>query len=426
VLPLLVQVTNKESGAQIEAGFKRSPVRIGRNTLNDLAIDEGFISQWHGLVRFDEETTQFLDLGSTNGTDLNGQRLDKNVEVEVTPETKLQIGPLRFTFLRMALREDQVLSRRASAFALGGTKRVAKRVAEGGTVELGGEVSADQIADTISKASGGIASKKELMQMAMRQRDLMNRLKPLYEAFVTAQDALEEALREGLVDASEVEKTTRANLLETQFPRAFTTAAIRTEAGLEQTGEDVPGWMERLAPGSSGEWDNPLGAMERAGAVVETFAAALIDLEAGQKQIRKDLNIEPPDQTNALPKFNDSRELLAYLLDGNVDGRERMQELTRSFADIAHHQIGIISGVNDGARAILSAISPHAIGASAAGAIAKTSFGVGDFIWPFTAAGNYYKFAAKHFELSTGERFVNHLFGPAFARAYYRISGRRS
>ena len=425
MLPLLIQVTNKETGAQIEAGFKRSPVRFGRNTLNDLAIDEGFVSQWHGLIRFEEETTSFLDLGSTNGTELNGNRLDKNVEVDLTPETKLAIGPLRFTFTRVALRDDQILARRASAFTLGGTKRLTKGVADGGTVELGGELSADQLAATLA-TSTGVTNKKQLVQMALRQRELMDKLKPLYATFEVAQAQLEAAVKEGLADATAEESDTRSQLLAAQFPKAFDAPTIRAEAGLSNSMDEVPNWFERLAPGSSGEWNNPLAAMERAGAVLETFASAIIDLEAGQDQIRKDLGIERGADSNGLPRFNDSQELLAYLFDGNVDGRDRIDELSRSFADIALHQLGIVAGATDGARAVLSAISPHAIGAVGRGAMVKTSFGFGDWVWPFSAASSYYKYAAKHLEISTGDSFTDQLFGGQFGRAYYRITGRRN
>lgn len=423
VLPLLIQVANKETGAQIEAGFKRSPVRIGRNTLNDLAIDEGFVSQWHGLVRFDADNTTYIDLGSTNGTELDGSRLDKNVEVEVGPETKLAIGPLRLTCVRVALRDDQILSRRASAFTLGGTSKQAKRIAAGGTVELG-NMTADQLADTMAKSSG-VSNKKELVQMAIRQRALMDEIKPLYAAFEQAKAALDAVIERGMNDATPTEKPTRAQLLEAQFPKAFETAQTRATAGLEPTGSDVPAWFERLAPGSSGEWESPIAQMERAGAVLETFAAALIDLEAGQSQIRKDLSLEPKAESSGLPTFTDSRDLLRYLFDASVDGRDRIDELSRSFADIAMHQLGLIAGAQDGARALWSAISPHAIGAVARGALAKTSMGFGDVIWPFSAAGHYYKYVSRHLELGSGDKANEHLFGAAFARAYYRITGRR-
>lgn len=427
MLPLLITVTNKETGAQIEAGFRRSPVRIGRNHLNDLAIDESFVSQWHGLIRFDADATKFLDLGSTNGTSVSSERLQKNVEVDLAPETRLAIGPLRLSCARIALRDDQILPRRASAFTLGGTSRPSRGVAEGGTVEIGGTLSDADIAETIASGAAENTDKRKLVEMARRQRELMEQLTPLYATFEAAHDALTTAIQQGLADAPADERATRLTLLQGQFPKVFKGAdSAEEEVGLGDSVEGLPGWFERLAPGSSGEWAHPDQMMERAGAVLETFARSLLELDKGQKQILTDLNLERGSEANSLPRFSESQELLKYLFDASVDGRERIDELSRSFADIALHQLGLIAGAQDGARALLSAISPHAIGAVARGALVRTSAGFGDFIWPFAAAGNYYKFAAKHLEVSTGERFTTHLFGAAFQRAYYRVTGRRS
>ncbi len=75
MLPLLVRVDNLQAQTSTHFAFERSPVRIGRNQLNDLAFDQPFVSQWHALVRFDDYTTQYFDLGSTNGTLVNAQRV---------------------------------------------------------------------------------------------------------------------------------------------------------------------------------------------------------------------------------------------------------------------------------------------------------------------------------------------------------------
>ena len=63
------------------------PVRLGRNALNDLQLDESFVSQWHGVIRFDEKQTLYLDLGSTNPTLIDGEPVKRNIEVSVTDHT---------------------------------------------------------------------------------------------------------------------------------------------------------------------------------------------------------------------------------------------------------------------------------------------------------------------------------------------------
>ncbi len=425
MLPLLIEITNQDSGARVEAGFKRSPVRIGRNALNDLAIDEGFVSQWHGLVRFDDAGTRFLDLGSTNGTFLGKDRLEKNVEIELSEDTKLEIGPLRFRFVRMALKADQILSRRASAFQLGGTRRQAKGVGAGGTVALGGasEMSVDDLAKTIATSFSGddlSVPLEAIKEMAQRQRDLLDRIKPLYAAYEEARTRLDAELKQALEAApTETEREVRTSLLADSFPRAF-----EQSTGGAGGGGDVAEVLRVLAPTVAGQWENPYDALQRIGAVLEAFASAFLDLRESQTQIRSELGVEPGSE-NSLPALPGSRELLAYLLDPNVEGAARIDELARGFAEIVLHQIAMIRGAAEGTRAVLSVLSPQGIGAEAPGALAKTSIGFGDVLWPFRAAGNYYRYVGKHLEMATGERFTKYLFGSAFARAYYRITGSR-
>lgn len=422
--PLLIRVTNTENGTSIDAGFKRSPVRVGRNQLNDLAIDEGFVSQWHGLVRFDDEGTKFLDLGSTNGTKLAGDRLEKNVEVELAEETELEIGPLKLRFVRMALTDDQVLSRRASAFQLGGTRRPSRGVAEGGTVELksasqgGVEAFANTLAQSMSGA-GKMPPMAEIRAMAQRQQETLQRLRETYAAFEKAKAEMDAGIKEALDAASnDAERDISRSLLRETYPLAFEGSALREEVGMAG---NVGDWVERLSPGTKFESDED--ALQRTGAVLEAFASAYLDLRAGQKQIRNELGIEPGSEAQSLPHFADSRELIGYLLDPSIAARFRLDELARAFADFAVHQLGLVAGATEGTRALLTVMSPQGIGAEARGAIVRTTMGFGDVLWPFRAAGNYYRYVSKHLEVSTSEKFKTYLFGSAFGRAYYRITG---
>ena len=95
MLPLLVRVDDTERHQSVQYAFEVSPVRLGRNPLNDVCLDSGFVSQWHATVRFDETVTEFIDLGSTNGTLVRGERAPKNEPVAVTGNVEIAIGHLR-------------------------------------------------------------------------------------------------------------------------------------------------------------------------------------------------------------------------------------------------------------------------------------------------------------------------------------------
>src|SRR5919204_3544204 len=101
MLPLVIYIEDPDApDGERRYVFKQSPVRVGRSPMNDLVLAQGFVSQLHGLVRFDARETVVVDLGSTNGTEIDGQRAAKNVPVPVDEDTRLAIGPIRLRFAR--------------------------------------------------------------------------------------------------------------------------------------------------------------------------------------------------------------------------------------------------------------------------------------------------------------------------------------
>lgn len=92
---VVITIRNLDTGASTRFEAAQSPVRIGRNALNELVLEAGFVSQFHGVVRFGEDGLYYKDLGSTNGSTAGGQRLTRNVEVPLGPHSDLRVGPLR-------------------------------------------------------------------------------------------------------------------------------------------------------------------------------------------------------------------------------------------------------------------------------------------------------------------------------------------
>jgi len=88
---LQVLLRDPRSGSEKKFEFDQSPVRIGRNPLNSVVLEGNFVSGWHGTIRFDEAGTYYFDLGSTNGTILDGKRLPKNTPIAITQPTRLAI-----------------------------------------------------------------------------------------------------------------------------------------------------------------------------------------------------------------------------------------------------------------------------------------------------------------------------------------------
>jgi len=95
---LIVRVEDTESRTAVDHEFARSPVRMGRSARNDLCLPQRFVSAWHGLIEFDAGGVRYTDLGSTNGTLLDGSPVEAHTSVFVEPGAEVVIGSIRFTF----------------------------------------------------------------------------------------------------------------------------------------------------------------------------------------------------------------------------------------------------------------------------------------------------------------------------------------
>jgi predicted component of type VI protein secretion system len=90
---MVIQILFRDprSGSEKKYEFDQSPVRIGRNPLNNVVLEGNFVSGWHGIIRFDDTGAYYFDLGSTNGTCLDGKRLQKNTAIPILQPTRFTI-----------------------------------------------------------------------------------------------------------------------------------------------------------------------------------------------------------------------------------------------------------------------------------------------------------------------------------------------
>ncbi len=128
-------------GSPVDHAFDRSPIRVGRSPRNDLCLPQRFVSAWHGRIDFDGARVSYTDLGSTNGTLLNGSPLDPRSAARLDARAVVSIGPLRVTFPNLtavvsavptALWSRAMVAARAPEGAAGAPTDGAPRVAPGG------------------------------------------------------------------------------------------------------------------------------------------------------------------------------------------------------------------------------------------------------------------------------------------------------
>jgi len=76
----------------LEVPLERLRLVIGRGRNADLPLSEATISRAHAVIGFEAEGFYVEDLGSTNGTTVNGRRVRRQ---RLESEDEIQMGKLR-------------------------------------------------------------------------------------------------------------------------------------------------------------------------------------------------------------------------------------------------------------------------------------------------------------------------------------------
>lgn len=103
-----IKVKDPRSRHEREHAFQQLPIRIGRNPLNDLVIDDAFVSQWHAVIRRQGQHVSFMDLGSTNGSSLDGKRLPRDVASPLLDGARLNVACFQLSLVTEDVPEDEL------------------------------------------------------------------------------------------------------------------------------------------------------------------------------------------------------------------------------------------------------------------------------------------------------------------------------
>lgn len=423
---LVVRIDHGDGNVQ-RLGFLGSPVRIGRNPLNEIPIDHPMISQWHAVIRFDETKNEvvLMDLGSTNGTSLNGNRLAARQPVVVSMTDHVFFGPLRVGVMLSDIPPELLRNlERPSTFD-------AKLLTGSATMFFRSPV-----------ASGGDDPKTVFMGQGQLPfdiqavQDAIDRTRPAYDAFRAAWVEVERQLDARLRDSAPHLRQFVAEAIESELTivkRMPEWKALLTRYGLSTGAPDVDPveWLDRVKHGASSarrEQVNPLLGMERVGALLETFADSFAALRRGFRQFGEDMALRLVQDETSLTRAKDGREVLAELLDWNADGNEAIDSLKRAFADLAMHQVAIIHGVVEGTRSMLQTIDPAQLGSGQGTGLVRAvdaKPGTLDFLPVFKKSRLWGLYGLAHRALVEEDRFTREIFGRAFARAYFDMTGGR-
>lgn len=92
-----VRLSVQHQKANVKTVVLHSNAVIGRSTECNLRLASGQVSRQHCQLLIDDQRVAIVDLGSSNGTFLNGQQLTANVETPLPSGAELEIGPVKFT-----------------------------------------------------------------------------------------------------------------------------------------------------------------------------------------------------------------------------------------------------------------------------------------------------------------------------------------
>lgn len=430
-----IRVFDSEAGTTTDYAYTASPVRIGRNPLNDLTLPFPFVSGWHAVVRFDDGGAKFFDLGSTNGTLHNGRRVQAGEPIPVAGEVSLTIGKLE-----LRIRQDASASASAPAPAPLQMSPVAPNPAAYAPTSVHASPAMPAPVQTTSVPNVAPPAQPQpapspdggpsgMGTAAVDMGDVhqsVNRLRPHYDAYRKAWMGMFQELAGAISAMPDQTHGYALSIMQREFPEiveepefkrmAQDAGALRASAKPSAGGTSNA--VARLAssirpeeapPSSPAEEERFLSTVED---VLRASAKALVELQKGQEQFGSEMGVRTIKEFTALHAAGSAEAVLAYLLDWKAGGSARTQELVGVYADLMIHQVALINGLMEGVRGLLARLSPQEI---------ERGVNAG---WATRAAAVWKKYVERHEQLARDDKALTSVvFGSEFARAYAEVGG---
>lgn len=424
MLALLVRIDNFEDGTTQSYSYTTSPVRVGRNPLNDLPLALPFVSQWHAVVVWDGQSVTYYDLGSTNGTTVQGHRLGANQPVPVSsPDMEFRIGAVRLVFQLANLPDGAAASLPRRGEGTSVSEGLLRKGAAGpsGYPSVGDEGGSTMMLDATALL-GGI----QQSSLPPRTQHSLRALQGAYNNYRAAWHELSQQLMAALQQTPTQQVPAAIERFVEMYGDAQHEPSLQSLARSQgvplASGEGAATQLvtqlaqylmpSRQPPQSPQEME---GFLVRALVALETYSTAFIGLRQGHDAFGMQMTGRSRRSADPTPveAADDPKRLLEYLLDWSGDGDARMLELRNQYAEIMTHQVALLNGLMEGVRKLVrTRLSPDAIERDP-----KVSHGFWSF-GPFKAIGYWRRYRQLHEELLEDRELTTAVFGRDFARAY--------
>jgi type VI secretion system FHA domain protein len=400
----LVEIPNVQVN---EYSYDQKVVRIGRKTTNDIQLQDlrRLVSGQHAEVRENERHYIVIDVGSKNGTQLNGEKLIAGKEYPLSPSDEIIIGDFNLQFYPVETRQPE------SASQVSGSQFRAQN----SKLETRNPEPQDDLFETAA------SFKEELNRIyrAYAERDPLERENLLVEIVLRKIKEIPTESRDRFFKLIQLgfgingEKTTSSSA---DAPQTTTPASQNLNEALSKiVGRYI---------GKSAILNSPGGAeqvMERIDRILQVTVKALFAAVRSRREFEEDFNVEATRifswKLNPLKLAEEEKQIGEYLLD---PGREKstdkvISELEELFSDLAYHQIGLIAGMRESQIALLKKLDPDEIEREAA-----------KKIWPLSGVASWNHFKEKYKELKENEvKTFEKILGPNFARGYLSVQKKK-
>jgi type VI secretion system protein ImpI len=359
-LGLHIRIVSRIDGEILERDFPRFPIRIGRNPLNDLQLEHGFVSQFHALLELLDGQIVLRDLGSTNGTHVPGLgRVPPNQSIVLADcGNEFTIHTLDMHATLTTVNEDQASTSQRKPL------EVSRFLME------------------VPKALAAIDSEVPDFGTSEQHR----------AQFAAYRWAWSELSRELFRWLATVPPNQRAQALiqvrhrfagienEPDFGRLLADAgAPRPNLALHSPSDSNTGQLETIAveglkelaygfcpeAGPLETADHLVCFLERIRALLEVFFKCFLPLREGHRQFESDMALRRPSSNNppnsdhpVVETAQTPHELASALLDWHISSGEGPMAIESAFADIMVHQVALINGVMHGVKSLLQELSP--------------------------------------------------------------------
>jgi type VI secretion system protein ImpI len=319
------------------------PVRIGRNSLNDLVLAYNFVSQFHATLALQDGRLVLRDLGSTNGVLVANQRVPPNAFVDLSPYHNT------FSIVALTLQVTVKHVTRPPSQRLNSTSYAVPKIPEAG-------VNAPSLPPNDPAET---------------------QLRSLYGRYRSAASEMIQAAQWNFHNTPPPHRPAFVQRLERDFPLLAADPEFRAALQLQgvpnlQGPQQVRAQLENLALNGLQEIARSLmpavGApedlvglatlLDKLKGTLDVFLKSFVQLRDGYRQFEADMALRKRQSSSVGQSRGTSADVAMVLLDWRHSNQDAISGVSATFADIMIHQVALLNGVMNGVKSLMKEMSP--------------------------------------------------------------------